>query len=185
MYQSSHFPDDEERLVARCLCGEVAAWETLFEVYHPKLVSIIEVLTRGEKGAEQAEDIAAAVWSSLCTEAGTRLRRYDPQTGKLLSYLAAMARREIWRQRRSKRSRYTRECSVARKEATSEEVDRGIAFTEFLATLTGREREFCMSELLSQKESTLRRPLSSTNGWKLRSRVLKKFRVYFLQTNLG
>ena len=90
-----------------------------------------------------------------------------------------MARREIWRERHTKRSRYSRECSVARKEATWEEVGRGIALNEFLATLTGKEREFCLSELLSQKESTVRPSISATNGWKLRSRVLKKFRNYF------
>jgi hypothetical protein len=183
MYQSSHCPYEEERLVERCLRGDVTAWKTMFDVYHPPLVSVIKVLLRGDRGMEQAEDIAAAVWSSLCSEAYIRLRRYDPQAGRLLTYLAAMARREIWKERRAKRSRYSRECSVARQEATWEEVGRGIALTEFLATLTGREREFCLSELLPQTEPAVRPPISATNGWQLRSRVLKKFRNYFLQKN--
>jgi hypothetical protein len=183
MYQSSHCPYDEERLVARCLRGEVTAWETMFDFYNPKLVSVIKVLLHGESGAAQAEDIASAVWSSLCSVPYTHLERYDAQAGKLLSHLVALARREIWRERRSKRSRYSRECSVARKEAAWEEVGRGIALNEFLATLTGREREFCLSELLPQAEPTLRPPLSVTNGWKLKSRVLKKFRNYFLEKN--
>jgi hypothetical protein len=183
MYQSRDCPYEEERLVARCLRGDVTAWKTMFDVYHPPLVSIIKVLMHCESGVDQAEDIAAAVWSSLCSEGYIRLRRYDPQAGRLLSYLAAMARREIWRERRSTRSRYSRECSVARKEATWEEVGRGIALNEFLATLTGREREFCLSELLPQNEPTVRPTLSATNEWKLRSRVLKKFRNYFLQKN--
>jgi hypothetical protein len=183
MYSSSHRPYDEERLVARCLRGEVTAWEMMFDLYNPKLMSIIKILLHRENGTEQAEDIASAVWSSLCSAPYTRLRRYDPQAGRLLSYLAAMARREIWRERRSMRSRYSRECSVARKEAAWEEVGRGIALSEFLATLTGREREFCLSELLPQSEPTVRPTLSATNEWQLRSRVLKKFRNYFLVNN--
>ena len=106
MYQSSHCPYEEERLVAQCLRGDVTAWKTMFDLYHPPLVSIIKILMHGESGVEQAEDIAAAVWSSLCSEAYIRLRRYDPKAGRLLTYLAAMARREIWRERRAKRSRY-------------------------------------------------------------------------------
>ena len=61
MNLSSLSRDEEERLVARCL--------------------------RGEGAMEQAEEIAAAVWSSLCGEAYTRLRQYDLRAGRLLTYL--------------------------------------------------------------------------------------------------
>ena len=50
MYQSSHCPYEEERLVVRCLRGEVTAWERMFDLYNPKLVSIIRVLMCGESG---------------------------------------------------------------------------------------------------------------------------------------
>ena len=56
-----------------------------------------------------------------------------------------------------------------------------VALDEFLATLTGREREFCLSDSSRRAEPTAHPPLSATNGWKLRSRVLKKFRNYFLR----
>ena len=91
--------DEDERLVARCLQGEDAAWEMMFHLYHPQLLSIIRALMRGEGAMEQAEEIAAAVWSSLCSEAFTRLRQYDPRAGRLLGYLASMARSEIRRGR--------------------------------------------------------------------------------------
>ena len=181
MYRSSHSPYEEERLVARCLRGEDTAWETMFHLYHPQLVSIIKAMMHGESGMEQAEEIAAAVWSSLCGEAYTRLRQYDPQAGRLLGYLASMARREIRRGRRSERNRYSRECRAARREATSDETGRGLVIQEFLATLTRREREFCLSDLLQQSKPTVRSGVSSANGWQLRSRVLKKFRTYFLR----
>jgi len=181
MNWSSLSRDEEERLVARCLRGEDAAWEMMFHLYHPQLLSIIRALMHGEGAMEQAEEIAAAVWSSLCSEAFTRLRQYDPRAGRLLGYLASMAQSEIRRGRRSKRSRYSRECMAARKEATSDEIGRGLVIQEFLATLTRREREFCMSDLLKQSKLTVRSAVSLANGWQLRSRILKKFRTYFLQ----
>jgi len=174
---------EEEHLVERCLRGEDTAWETMFRLYHPRLVSIIKALMHGEGALEQAEEIAAVVWSSLCSEAYTRLRQYDPQTGPLLGYLASMARSEIQRGRRSKWRRYCRECMAARKEATSDEIGRGLIMQEFLTTLTRREREFCLSDLLKQSKPTVRSEVSLANGWQLRSRVLKKFRIYFLQEN--
>ena len=186
MQRPSFFHDetelgDEERLVARCLRGEASAWEMMFNLYHPQLVSIIKAMMHGEGAAEQAEEIAAAVWSSLCSEAFTRLRHFDPHVGRLLGYLANMARSEIRKGRRSKRSRYSRECMAARKEAMSDEIGRGLVIQEFLATLTRREREFCMSDLMMQSKVTVRPEVSLTNGWQLRSRVLRKFRTYFLQ----
>jgi len=147
--------DEEERLVARCLRGEDAAWEMMFHLYHPQLLSIIRTLMHGEGAMEQAEEIAAAVWSSLCSEAFTRLRQYDPRVGPLLGYLKSLAKDEIRRGRRSKQSRCSRECMAARKEATWDEIGRGLVIQEFLATLTRREREFCMSDLMKQSKLTV------------------------------
>jgi DNA-directed RNA polymerase specialized sigma24 family protein len=183
MEQACDALTEEERMVARCLRGDAAAWQTLFQLYHPHLVIIIKSLIRNGSGAEQAEEIAAAVWSSLCSEEYARLRQYNPRAGRLLGYLAVLARRELWKSRRSERSRHSRECRVARKEAIWEEVGRGLALTEFLATLTSREREFCRSELLSQTEPMVHPSLTATNGWQLRCRVLKKFRTYFLRND--
>jgi hypothetical protein len=101
----------------------------------------------------------------------------------LLGYLASLARSEIRKGRRSKRSRYSHECVAARKEATSDELGRGLVIQEFLATLTRREREFCMSDLMRQSKLPVRSEVSLANGWQLRSRVLKKFRIFFLQEN--
>ena len=71
---------------------------------------------------------------------------------------------------------------AARKEAISDEIGRSLVIQEFLATLTRREREFCLSDLLKQSKLTVRSEVSLTNRWQLRSR-LKKFRTYILQEN--
>lgn len=179
MYRPSHPPYEEERLVAGCLRGEDTAWETMFDVYHPKLVSIINAILHGESGAEEAEEIAAVVWSSLCSEAFTRLREYDPHTGRLLGYLASIARREIWRERRSNRHRHFRESKAARAEATVDELGRRLDIQEFLATLTPREKEFFLSDLVRQSAHSVPSGLSPTREWQLRSRIMKKFRMHF------
>src|SRR5690242_5338600 len=38
---------EEERLIARCLQGEDIAWDTMFTLYHPRLVSIISFIECG------------------------------------------------------------------------------------------------------------------------------------------
>jgi hypothetical protein len=169
----------EERLVERCLRGEATAWDAVFQVCHPRLVSYITMVAR-ERSREQAEEVAAAVWCSLCCGGATHLRRYDPQSGGLLRCLKRLARGEIWRRRRSERSRRVRECIAARQESTRDEVGRGLVLQEFLATLTRREREFCLTILLGVPELGGRPPVSVANEWKIRSRVLKKFRTNVL-----
>jgi hypothetical protein len=42
-----------------------------------------------------------------------------------------------------------------------------------------------MSDLMKQSKLTVRSEVSLANGWQLRSRVLKKFRTYFLQDDSG
>lgn len=172
---------DEQRLIERCLRRDPIAWQALFQCYQPRLLLLIKFMLGSKGSQEQAEEIAAAVWSSLCGEGYSRLRQYDPRAGRLLTYLAGLARREIWKGRRSDRSRYLRECSVAREEATRDEIDRGLYFGEFLATLTRREREFCLTELLALHEATSSPTFTAANGWQLRCRILRKFRAYFHQ----
>jgi hypothetical protein len=168
---------DEEELVSRCLEGEEDAWETLFHLYHRDLVSIISSQLQRDD-TEQAEEIAARVWSTLLNDDCLRLRRYDARLGRLLNFLGGIARREIWKGRRAERNRHTREHRAARSEATSDDVDGRMVIQEFLGMLTPREREFFLSDLVSETDSDGQAILSAANIWQLRSRVLKKFRAY-------
>ena len=170
---------DEARLVARCLQGDNTAWEAMFRANHPRLVHIIKSMIQDKSGTEQAEEVAAAVWCSLCGEAYSRLRRYDPKAGGFLGYLVWIARREIWRKRRAEQRRHRRECRAARSEATLDEPDRGLAIEEFLDTLTHREREYCKSGLMNLPAQMAPMEVSPTYKWQLRCRVLKKFETHF------
>jgi len=183
MSQPGHHASEEELIVTRCLRGEDTAWETMFQHYHPRLVSIIRVEMNGRGSPDQAEEIAASVWCSLCGEAYARLRRYDPRAGRLLAYLAGLARRVIWKRRREEQNRRSRECRAARRETAADEAEHGLIVQEFLDTLTRREREFCLSDLLRRSRPPGPSGVSSANGWKLRSRVLKKFRKFILESD--
>lgn len=181
MEQARSLQEEEVFLIARCLRRESAAWKALFDRYHPQLLMTIRLLLRNGGAAEEAEEIAAAVWSELCAEGYPRLRQYTLRGVRFYSFLTVMARREISRQRRSERSRRARECLAARREATWDELDRELTISEILATLTGREREFLQAELMPEAEPMGSSAFSPAYEWKLRSRVLKKFRTYFLQ----
>src|SRR4051812_24341067 len=72
---------DEEALVARCLQGDESAWADLFSIYHLPLLLVVSSLLKGDTRAEQAEEVTARVWCSLCSDAYARLRRYDSRKG--------------------------------------------------------------------------------------------------------
>ena len=173
-------PYEEEGLVTRCLRGEDTAWEVMFRHYHPRLVSIIKAEMNWHCSTDQAEEIAASIWCSLCSKTYSRLRRFDPQVGGLLTYLRALGRREIWKRTRAEKNRRSRERRAARGEAATDDIEHAMVVEEFLDILTRREREFCQSYLMNQSRNSGQSVLSSTNCWQLRSRVLKKFLTFVL-----
>jgi hypothetical protein len=54
-------PLREEMLLARCLAGEAAAWQTLFQRHHGKLLGTVSRMV----GPDLAEDVAGNVWCAL------------------------------------------------------------------------------------------------------------------------
>lgn len=175
-------PLDEVEMVASCIQFDECAWELMFRVYHPRLVRSIESMLFGDDRRQQAEEVAATVWELLCHREISPLQRFDPSAGRLISFLVGLARREIWKARRSALSRHTRECKAARREWTIDENFRGIAMQEFLATLTRREHEYCVTYLLRPADPAYAPALSRNYKSQLRGRVLKKFRLYFEQS---
>ena len=171
---------DDEATVAGCLRGENSAWEAMFRHYHPRLVSIIKAEMNWQCNTDQAEEIAASIWCSLCSESYALLRQYDPQVGRLLTYLKVLARGEIWKRRREEKNRRSRERCSARSEVTTDKTEPAIVIEEFLAILTRQEREFCQTFLMKQSERSCQSELSPCNCWQLRSRVMKKFKRFVL-----
>lgn len=94
-----------------------------------------------------------------------------------------MARREIWKRRREELNRRSRESRVARADFVADGEIPGLIIEEFLETLTPREREFCLAYLMKQPRYQASPGVSAANEWKLRSRVLKKFRLRFFHND--
>lgn len=177
-------PSDEvaadRRLVDRCRAGDVAAWEELYHQCHePLLVAIRVFLGRFSSGDDLAEEIAARVWFNLVEHDGALLDRFDSGRGcRLTTFLAALAKRGVLRYLRSERRRQLREtASLPRSRQRSRplpgEAEFELSLTEFLATLSSREREFCEGYLLAGDESA-ETEFSATNRWQLRHRVKLK-----------
>jgi len=171
---------DDETIVAGCLRGENWAWEAMFRHYHPRLLSIIKADMNWQYSMDQAEEIAASIWCSLCSEAYSRLRKYDPHLGRLITYLKGLARREIWNRTRLEKNRRARERRCARSEATMNETEQAIILEEFLATLTRREWAFFQSYLMQESGYSCQSEFSSSNSSKVKSRIMKKFRTCVL-----
>jgi len=169
-------------MVERCIDGKKDAWESLFHHYQPRLLAIIKryLGPRAECGDLDAEEVAASIWYSLVVSESARLRRYDPSRGtKLLTYLAALARREIWKRYRREQSRHVRETRAARLDKTSgDDSQCNLLLEEFLKTLTPREREFCLTYLLATCGESELPGVSAANIWQLRCRVMRKLRLF-------
>ncbi len=175
---------EELRLIAGCRLGEEEAWKTIFRDYHPRLLDYLDFLTRIWGGdREQAEEVAFTLWCGLYDGTARFLKKYDPAVGGLLRCIKNEARSVLNRRRRSAMRGRRREREVARKEASCDDVTYGLVVEEFLATLTRREREFCVSILLRVPEAGAIRPISETNEYALRCRIMKKLRIYMIQNN--
>jgi DNA-directed RNA polymerase specialized sigma24 family protein len=172
----------DRRLVDRCLAGDVAAWDQLYGQCQPPLLLAIRVfLGANSRKQDLIEDIAAKVWFTVIDGQSELLNRFDAQRGcRLTTFLAGVAKNEISRYLRAERRRQNREAiaSRARLGATRHSaweslLGADIALTEFLATLTPREREFCEGHLLARQDLA-DGEYSQANRWQLQHRVRRK-----------
>ena len=172
----------DQHLVSRCLQGEVAAWEQLYDQCHGPLMRSIGIMLGGNThDSHLVEEIAARVWYKLVANDGEVLSRYDPQRGaRLITFMRALAKDETSRYFRSERRRRERELATFRDRPQHYQPEFGHGATsldEFLATLTPLERGYCAARLLSsppESDEDLPRTPSQTNGWQLTHRIHRK-----------
>lgn len=172
----------DQQLVARCLEGEVAAWEQLYDQCHGPLVRAIEIMLGGDTSDPNlVDEIAARVWYTLVAKDGEVLSRYEPQRGaRLVTFMRALAKDETSRHFRSERRRKERELATFRERPQHYSPDFGhgaASLDDFLATLTPYERGYCAARLLSSSPETdedLPRTLTPTGSWQLTHRIHRK-----------
>jgi len=172
----------DRALVDRCLRGEEHAWQTLYELFNAPLhVAIRNLLGRDAAHHDLVDDIAAKVWLTVVDQRSRLLDRFDSARGcRLSAFLAGLAKNELLRHFRTEGRRSAREMRIgqARDGQSSRLGWRGSvgvnsAVTEFLTTLTPRERNYCEQHLLNASES-LRGDYSDANRWQLHRRVRLK-----------
>ena len=166
-------------LAARCVAGEVVAWEELYAQCHAPLCVAIQHMLGGRSfDASLVDEIAARVWYALVAKDGQRLARYSPKQGaRLITYLRGMARDELGRHYRSEIRRRRRETIFAKfrpKASDSDLESSPSVVAEFLDTLTPAERGFCCEVLLSDESAEEKSKRSQTNIWQLTRRTYKK-----------
>ena len=174
----------DSELAARCVTGEVAAWEEIYAQCHDPLCTTLRHILGGGFDATLVDEIAARVWYSLVTNDGQRLARYLPERGaRLITYLRALACDELRRHYRSEIRRRRRETVFALSTAQSTDADEEISsliIAEFLDTLTPTERCFCRELLLSKEPEEIEKcERSQANIWQLTHRTYKKM-MHFL-----
>jgi len=179
----------DRELVCRCLAGEVAAWEQLYEECHDRLLLSIAVMLGGAAtDSSLVEEISARVWYALVANDGEMLGRYKPDRGaRLITFMRAIAKDETSRYFRTESRRKERELAAFRDKGQNYTADFGQAaasIEEFLATLTPYERGFCASQLMSSAGETspeVQQPPTSASAWQLTHRIHRKLLAFLHQ----
>jgi DNA-directed RNA polymerase specialized sigma24 family protein len=169
----------DEVLVQRCLARDELAWCLLFQRHHRRLVGVvIRLLGRGPGHEQLAEDVASRVWLLLLAENYRRLRAYNPERGRLSTYLACLARGQITEVLRAEaRQRRQREGLAEQTSlAIAPHLSLATVLDEFLPRLSPAEKDFLEKHLLSNP--TTPTPITPAGQPKRKQRVRRKFDDY-------
>jgi hypothetical protein len=173
-------------LVDRCLLGEVAAWEELYQRHHSGLCALIKSLLQpGCRDRSVVDEIAARVWYAIVRNDGELLGRFDPQWGlRLATFLRGLARIEMLQFFRAEHRYRAREAAVSRRlplKAIPSEWEVEVILNEFTATLTPGEQRFLEEYLLLTRpaEADTSPPPSDTSVWQRRHRIRSRLVAFF------
>lgn len=169
----------DRKLIDQCLSGEPAAWTSLYQTCHDRLLVAIRAFLR-ESAADTnlVDEIAARVWYAVVRNDGELLARFDISRGcRLTTFLSVLAKSEARQYFRAERRRKSREEVASRREGESLSADLLFASAteeEFVGTLTPSERLYYESVLLAPARDNSADRYSRENDWQLRRRVKKK-----------
>jgi hypothetical protein len=176
----------DHRLAARCLAGEVAAWEELHTQCHGPLLASIRIMLDGcSSDSNLVDDIAAQVWYTLVADDGAILTRYTPKRGaRLITFMRALAKDIVCRHFRTERRRQKHEAAATRqklRQSLGNSTESANSVNEFLTTLTPEEKTFCGEFLLdrpSDGQNNGRAKNCPSTLWRWTQRVYGKLLRY-------
>jgi len=177
----------DSELARRCVAGEVAAWEELYNQCHDGLTASVKMLLSGRSDdANLVDEITARVWYALVADDGKLLTRYDPRRGaRLVTFMRAIAQDILRRHVRSERRRLKWETKATRDRPKhhAADVDRvDNSLNEFLGSLGTDDRQFCEEHLLNpvaQSNGDQDGVLSRASFWHKTRRIYKRFLRFF------
>jgi hypothetical protein len=170
----------ERALVGRCLAGDEEDWRTLFLQQRPRILATIgKCLGRMARDHNLMEEIAARVWLALVVKDRDRLRRFDPERGRLGDYLGSVTYQQVqlYFRRQRRRPEVLLPEELLFRVPAPPPVASLEAFRDFGATLAPQEQRF-LAHLLGLPAEPGAPPLSAVNYRKLKQRVLAKFRAF-------
>ncbi len=141
-------------LASRCVAGEVAAWEDLYQQCHDPLRAAARMML-GSSGCDSdlVDEMVARVWFKVVDKDGQLLTRYDPRRGaRLLTFLKAITRTVVSDYFRAEHSLHKREMAASDEKPQWKSPEHREPFAllgEFLDTLTCGEKQFCDEVLLA------------------------------------
>ena len=159
------------------------AWNEIYEQNHDRLCRSIQIMLGPLSDANLVDEIAARVWYALVADDGKLLERYTPaRKASLITFMRVLARDEIKRYVRSEVRRRQREVAVSSQRSdgrNNAHEGSGDAISDFLTTLTPRERRFCHEFLMQPREDDLTDKLdpahvSPANVWQRTRRLYLK-----------
>jgi DNA-directed RNA polymerase specialized sigma24 family protein len=180
----------DARLVARCIAGEVAAWEELYAQCHSRLQTFVSKrLGPDRRDPELVDEIIARVWYALVADDGKLLERYDPAWGaRLITFLRALAKGMVSNYFRTEHRRRTRERVAIGEKSPRYVADTGepeSLLAEFRATLTSHESDFMGEQLLAEISDDAaaahrppREPSSRAANWQVTHRIYRKLLAF-------
>jgi DNA-directed RNA polymerase specialized sigma24 family protein len=175
--------ETDRQLAKRCVAGEVAAWEEIYNRYHDSLCRAIRsMLGTGGADPSRVDEIAARVWYALVRNDGQLLSRFDPaRHTRLAGFLRGLARVEIMQYYRAEHRRRAKEAAClcpAGGETGVSDWQVSAMIDDFASTLTVGEQEFLEEHLLGQSDDGEQSPSDATI-WQRCHRIRKKLKAFF------
>jgi DNA-directed RNA polymerase specialized sigma24 family protein len=168
----------EYDLVQRALTGDEYAWYLLFHDQQPRLIAKVrQLLGPRHRHDDLAEEVAARVWSAVLADDFRLLRAYDPQRGRLGTFLGRRVSLEMLVVLRARAIRFRHESryrSCHTEEVTLPPLPEELVWQEILMQLTERERSYLQRHLLHNSTA----PLPPIPVDYLRKRVRLKILTY-------
>jgi len=172
---------EERLLIKKCLAHDGAGWERLYEHYQPGLLKSIPRRMHGKvHDPNVIEDIAQEVWARLLAKDMRRFRTFDPEHGRLGSYLDLLAHwavQQFWKERARHKPPARLQDWQAENHGPAAEFE-DLRMQEFLGTLSRQERRFCLGCMLGRAGACEPYEFSHEYAQQLTRRVLERWEAF-------